>query len=252
MRVLRIRDRDGSARFGRLGDDGRVTLFSEAPFLGGKETSEIRAFDEVTLLAPVAPSKIVCVGRNYRAHAAELGHDVPKEPLLFLKAPSALLPHGGVIELPPESEQVEHEGELAIVIGRTLRKASAAEARTAIFGFTIANDVTARDVQRRDVQFTRAKSFDTFCPCGPLIETEMTPETQTITVRVDGTIRQNGRVADMVFPIDELLAYASRVMTLHPGDLFLTGTPEGVGRLTPGATVEVTIEAIGTLSNEVA
>ncbi len=199
------------------------------------------------------PGKIVCVGRNYREHAKELGHDVPKEPLLFLKPPSALLAPGAAIELPPQSERVEHEAELCVVVGRTLRRVSRADAASAVFAVTAANDVTARDLQKKDVQFTRGKGFDTFCPIGAALETEPGPlDALRVIARVGGVERQNGAVADMIWPVDELLAYISAVMTLNPGDIVLTGTPAGVGPLVPGDEVEVLIgPSIATLRNTV-
>lgn len=197
------------------------------------------------------PGKIVAVGRNYADHARELGNDVPKEPILFLKPPSAFLPPGGRIELPPSSSRVDFEGELAIVIGRRARQIAASDWRTFVLGFTCANDVTARDLQKRDVQFTRGKSFDTFCPLGPWIETELDPANLHLLTRVNGEIKQDGRTSDMVFKAGELLAFISDIMTLEPGDVVLTGTPAGVGPLLPGDVVEVEIEGIGTLRNEV-
>jgi 2-keto-4-pentenoate hydratase/2-oxohepta-3-ene-1,7-dioic acid hydratase in catechol pathway len=206
---------------------------------------------ELKLLAPVLPGKIVGVGRNYAAHAKELGNEAPKEPLLFLKPPSALLPPGGRIELPAVSEQVDYEGELAIVIANRARSVRAAEWRDYVLGFTCANDVTARDIQKRDVQFTRAKSFDTFCPLGPWIETELDPSDIAVVTRVNGTIRQQGRTSQMVFPTPELIEYISGIMTLEPGDVILTGTPAGVGPMREADVVEVDIEGIGVLRNTV-
>lgn len=248
MRLLRL-NHDGTPRFARLVDDTHARLWTGAPWAGGSETAQGVEVVERALLAPVAPSKIVCVGRNYRAHAAELGNALPTEPLLFLKAPSALSGSGARIPLPGASERVEHEGELAVVVGRTLTDATPSEALAAVFGYTCANDVTARDLQRKDVQFTRAKSFDGFCPCGPHIETEVSPADLRLVVRVNGAVRQDGRTRDMVFPVGELLAYISCVMTLLPGDVVLTGTPAGVGPLVSGDRVEVTIDGIGTLTN---
>lgn len=207
---------------------------------------------ETRLLAPVAPSKIVCVGRNYKEHAAELGNPMPLEPLLFLKAPSAIIGHNETIELPPESAQVEHEGELAVVIGRRARKLrSDDDPLQYVLGYTCVNDVTARDLQRRDVQFTRGKSFDTFCPAGPFIETDINPMDVEVTTRVNGTVKQQARTSQMAFPVPMLLRYISHAMTLYPGDLIATGTPAGVSRLTNGDVVEVEVEGIGTLRNRV-
>ena len=210
-----------------------------------------RQLSEFGLLCPVRPSKIVCVGRNYRAHARELGHEVPAEPLLFLKPPSALAGPDSMIVLPAQSTRVEHEGELAVVIGSRARHVAPTNVHEHILGYTCANDVTARDLQKRDVQFTRAKGFDTFCPVGPWIETERPNADATISVRVNGEKRQNGRIGDMVFDVDTLVSYISHVMTLEFGDVVLTGTPEGVGPLEPGNTVTVSVDGIGTLRNHV-
>jgi 2-keto-4-pentenoate hydratase/2-oxohepta-3-ene-1,7-dioic acid hydratase in catechol pathway len=198
------------------------------------------------------PSKIICVGRNYAEHAAELGNEVPKEPLLFLKAPSAFIRNGDPIVIPPQSQQVEHEGELAIVIGRKCKGLYDDEDPFAyIRGYTSLNDVTARDVQRKDVQFTRGKSFDTFCPIGPWIETELDVMDLRVTCSVNGEIRQDGRTSQMVFPVDFLVRYISRQMTVLPGDVIATGTPSGVSKLNSGDVCEVEIDGIGTLRNTV-
>jgi 2-keto-4-pentenoate hydratase/2-oxohepta-3-ene-1,7-dioic acid hydratase in catechol pathway len=204
-----------------------------------------------TLLVPVVPSKIVCVGRNYAAHAKELGNQVPEEPLIFLKPPSSLVAPGGAIEVPASSQRVEHEAEIGVVIGRRLKGASIEEARAGIFGVTCVNDVTARDIQRKEVQFTRAKGFDTFCPVGPWIETELDLDALTVTGRVNGQQRQHGHVQQMIFGIPQLLSFISRVMTLEPGDLISTGTPEGVGPLLHGDQVEIEVSGVGVLRNEV-
>lgn len=198
-----------------------------------------------------APSKVVCVGRNYRAHAKELGNEVPSEPLLFLKPPSAVIADGESIVLPRESTRVEHEGELAVVIAKRARRVRAEDVASIIEGYTIANDVTARDLQRKDVQFTRGKGFDTFCPIGPALVRERPSADATISVTVNGARRQHGHLRDMVFSIDVLVAYISDVMTLEPGDVILTGTPEGVGPLVDGDVVEVAIDGIGVLRNSV-
>jgi len=199
-----------------------------------------------------APSKIVCVGRNYAAHARELGNRVPDRPLLFLKAPSALLAPGQPILLPPDSARVEHEGEIALVIGRRARHVAAEEAMAVVAGFAPLNDVTARDLQRLDVQFTRAKSYDTFCPLGPMVPaTEVDWRDLEVECRVNGELRQHGWSADMVFPFPALLAFITRVMTLEPGDLVATGTPEGVGPLVQGDRVEVRVPGVGAVENPV-
>jgi 2-keto-4-pentenoate hydratase/2-oxohepta-3-ene-1,7-dioic acid hydratase in catechol pathway len=210
------------------------------------------ALDEVKLLAPVVPSKVVCVGRNYREHAAELGNKMPDEPLLFLKAPSAVIASGDSIELPSASQQVEHEGELGVVIGRLARKLSNDDDPLSyVFGYTCLNDVTARDLQRKDVQFTRGKSFDTFCPAGPWIESNIDPSNVAVETRLNGEVKQKGNTADMAFPVAFLIRYISEIMTLYPGDLIATGTPAGVSRMKSGDTVEVEVTGIGVLRNEV-
>jgi 2-keto-4-pentenoate hydratase/2-oxohepta-3-ene-1,7-dioic acid hydratase in catechol pathway len=202
--------------------------------------------------AIVSPTKIVCVGRNYAEHAKELGNEPPSEPILFLKAPSALLPPNGTIVRPPQSQRVDYEGELALIIGRTARNVRAAQWRDYIYGFTCANDVTARDLQKKDVQFTRGKSFDTFCPVGPHIETDLDVSSLRVATRVNGEVRQDGSTSQMIFSCGFLVEFISSIMTLVPGDLILTGTPSGVGPLSAGDTVEVEVEGIGTLRNVVA
>jgi len=198
------------------------------------------------------PSKIVCVGRNYAEHAAELGNDVPKEPLLFLKAPSAIIFSEDEIVLPEYSKQVEHEGELGVVIGDVCKDLpDDADVTEYIRGYACVNDVTARDLQKSDVQFTRAKSFDTFCPVGPHIETELDVTDLRLTTRVNGEIKQDGRTSQMVFPVEFLIRYISRMMTLLPGDVIATGTPSGVSQLNPGDVCEVEIEGIGILRNSI-
>ena len=210
------------------------------------------ALDEVKLLAPVVPSKIVCVGRNYREHAAELGNKMPDEPLLFLKAPSAVIASDDEIVLPSASQQVEHEGELGVVIGRVARNLSSSDDPLSyVFGYTCVNDVTARDLQRKDVQFTRGKSFDTFCPVGPWIETELDPRSAGVETRLNGEVKQKGNTADLAFPVAFLISYISEIMTLYPGDLIATGTPAGVSRMNHGDTVEVEVAGIGVLRNRV-
>jgi len=204
------------------------------------------------LLQPIVPSKIVCVGRNYREHAAELGNKVPDEPLLFLKAPSAVIASGDEIVLPAASQQVEHEGELGVVIGRIARNIPSDEDPLKyVLGYTCVNDVTARDLQRKDVQFTRGKSFDTFCPVGPWIETELDPTAVAVETRLNGEVKQKGNTADMAFPVSFLIRYISEIMTLYPGDLIATGTPAGVSRMKQGDTVEVEVAGIGVLRNQV-
>ena len=199
-----------------------------------------------------APSKIVCVGRNYAEHAAELGNDVPKEPLLFLKAPSALIQNDDAIVIPLQSRQVEHEGELAVVISKTCKGLNDADDwREFVLGYTCLNDLTARDLQRKDVQFTRAKSFDTFCPIGPHIETELDTSNLNIETRVNGIVKQHGRTSQMVFSVEFLIRYISNMMTLNAGDVIATGTPSGVSRMDSGDVCEIEIEGIGILRNSV-
>jgi 2-keto-4-pentenoate hydratase/2-oxohepta-3-ene-1,7-dioic acid hydratase in catechol pathway len=250
-------------RFARLSEGGRTFFailedgdesFREAlgdPFTGLRAQGPSRPCTGARWEVPLRPGKVIGVGRNYRAHAAELGHEVPKEPLLFLKPPSALLPHEGIIRIPPESARVDHEGEIGIVVGRRLRRATEEEARAAVLGVVCVNDVTARDLQKRDVQFTRAKGFDTFCPVGPCVGTGLEPDTLAIATRVNGALRQSGQATDMIFPVARLLSYISGVMTLEPGDLVATGTPEGVAPLQPGDVVEVEIPGVGRLRNRV-
>lgn len=209
--------------------------------------------EDARLFAPVEPSKIVCVGRNYREHAAELGNEVPKEPLIFLKPPSSLLSPGGNIVLPGISSRVDHEGELGVVIGKTCRNLKSDEdVRPYILGYTCVNDVTARDLQKKDVQFTRGKGFDTFCPVGPIVTNEIDPWAGiAVQTRVNGALRQDGNTRDFIFPLDVVIRFIAQVMTLLPGDLIATGTPSGVGPLNKGESVDVTIPGVGTLTNSV-
>lgn len=211
------------------------------------------ALDQAALLAPVRPSKIVCVGRNYRDHAAELGNEVPAEPLIFLKPPSSLLSPRKVVRRPAISARVDFEGELGVVIARKCYQLAADEdVRPYILGYTCVNDVTARDLQSKDGQWTRAKGFDTFCPVGPLVTNEIDPWAGIgVETRVNGTVRQQGNTRDFIFPLDVVIRYISQVMTLMPGDLIPTGTPKGVGPVVAGDAMEVIVEGVGTLSNPV-
>ncbi|HEV2088749.1 MAG TPA: fumarylacetoacetate hydrolase family protein [Cryptosporangiaceae bacterium] len=220
------------------------------PFGPIQFTGQRWALPDVRLLSPILPSKVVGVGRNYGAHAAELGNEVPTVPLLFLKPSTAVIGHGDAIRLPPDSGQVEHEAELAVVIGaRGARDVTREQAMDAVFGYTCANDVTARDQQRADVQFTRAKGHDSFGPIGPWIETDLDPTDLAVRCSVDGELRQDGRTKDMVFDVPTLISFVSHVMTLLPGDVILTGTPAGVGRIAAGESVTIEVEGIGTLTN---
>jgi len=223
------------------------------PFGQLRFTGQRWALADVRLFSPILPSKIVCVGRNYAEHAAELGNPVPVEPLLFLKPSTSVIGPDDAIRLPPQSKQVEHEAELAVVIGAPgARRVERAEAAKAIFGYTCANDVTARDLQRADVQFTRAKGFDSFCPLGPWIATGVDVSDVEVRCEIGEEVRQLGRTRDMIFDPATLVSYISHVMTLLPGDVVLTGTPAGVGPLVEGDTVSVSIEGIGALTNRVA
>jgi 2-keto-4-pentenoate hydratase/2-oxohepta-3-ene-1,7-dioic acid hydratase in catechol pathway len=211
------------------------------------------AMAEAVLLSPANPTKIICVGRNYREHAAELGNEVPIEPLIFFKPPSSLLSPGGQVRRPKVSERVDFEGELGVVIGKKCHKLAAGEdVRPYILGYTCVNDVTARDLQKKDGQFTRGKGFDTFCPVGPLVTNEIDPWAGIgVETKVNGTVRQQGNTRDFIFPLDAVIRYISQVMTLMPGDLIPTGTPQGVGPVVAGDIMEVTVEGIGTLINPV-
>lgn len=209
------------------------------------------ALASVKLLAPVRPRKIVCVGRNYAEHAAELGNQVPTEPLIFLKPPTTIIGPGDAIVYPDLSKSVHHEAELALVIGSRCRHVSAAEATKVIFGYTLANDVTARDLQNSDKQWTRGKGFDTFCPVGPWVDTTFDPAQRVVRCLVNGEVRQNGNTDLMIYSLGRIIEFVTQFMTLEPGDLVLTGTPAGVGPLQPGDTVTVEIEGLGTLANPV-
>jgi 2-keto-4-pentenoate hydratase/2-oxohepta-3-ene-1,7-dioic acid hydratase in catechol pathway len=221
--------------------------FFENPVPTGGEVGA----SEVRLLAPVIPSKVVAVGRNYVAHAQELGNEVPEEPLIFLKPSTAVIGPGDPVPLPPQSRRVDHEAELAVVIGRVCRRVTEDEAPAFVLGYTCGNDVTARDLQEKDDQWTRAKGFDGFCPLGPWVETELDPSDLEVACRVNGEARQAGRTSAMAFPPAALVSYVSQVMTLLPGDVILTGTPAGIGPLSPGDQVEVEVEGIGVLANPV-
>jgi len=229
----------------------RVTPLIGDPFQSIQTGAGDYLMQELVVLAPCSPTEAVCVGINYRDHAEELKLAVPREPVLFLKPPSAVIGHGAKIILPPSSTKVDYEAELAVVIGRTCSKVGIREAGEYIFGYTCANDVTARDLQRKDGQWTRAKSFDTFLPLGPYIVTDLDPADVTVVLRLNGAIRQKSSTRNLVFSIPELVSFISGIMTLLPGDVILTGTPGGVGPLAKGDRVEVVIDGIGTLSNDV-
>ncbi len=239
-------------RFGMIIDGTAYALatnpFRDSPLAPGDSVGHV---EELQLAPPVQPSKIVCVGRNYAAHAAEHNASVPQEPMLFLKPPSALTGHNSPIVIPHGIGRVDHEAELAVIIGKQARRVSSDTALDYVLGYTCANDVSARDFQKKDDQWGRAKGFDTFCPLGPWINTNLNPFDLTVSSAVNGNIRQHDRTAHMVFDVPTLIAFISHVMTLYPGDVILTGTPAGVGPLNAGDVVDITIEGIGTLRNPV-
>jgi 2-keto-4-pentenoate hydratase/2-oxohepta-3-ene-1,7-dioic acid hydratase in catechol pathway len=251
MKLYRFQTNDGVVFAAGEGSELRRLPGTSVADLDMRAGGELFDREGATLLAPVAPGKIVAVGRNYADHAKELGNEPPKEPIIFLKPPSAVIAPGAHIVRPAASERVDFEGELAIVIGRRARHVPAASWRDYVLGFTCAIDVTARDLQKKDVQFTRGKSFDTFCPLGPWIETELDPANLMLTTRVNGEVRQHESTDKMIFPCAAVVEFISGIMTLEPGDVILTGTPAGVGPLQAGDTIEVEIEGIGVLENKV-
>lgn len=251
MRVIRYEKQDGKKpKYGWLLND-KVGEIGGNVFGRYQRKEAETPLADVRLLAPSEPSKIICVGRNYVEHAKELGNEVPKVPLIFMKPPSSIINPNDTVILPPQSTQVEHEGELVAVIGKRGRHITTENAKKHILGYTIGNDVTARDLQKSDGQWTRAKGFDTFCPFGPWIDTEFDPADSVVTCRVNGQMRQMASTRDMVFNVGVLIAYISSVMTLDPGDLIFTGTPAGVGELKHGDEVVVEIEGLGVLKNSV-
>lgn len=251
MRLIRFLSKNEPIQFGWLNDDfvGKIT---GSPFGEYQRLEAILPLDSVELLAPVIPGKIICVGRNYSEHIKEQNADTPTSPLIFLKPPSAVIGPNQTIILPPQSQQVDHEAELVVVIGKRGRWIQPADAFTHIYGYTVGNDVTARDLQRRDGQWTRGKGFDTFCPLGPYIDTEFDPTDAIITCHVNGVLRQMASTRDMLFSIEQIIAYVSSIMTLEVGDAIMTGTPAGISPLNPGDIVEVAIEGLGKLRNPVA
>ena len=234
-------------------DDAMVVALAGDPlYVGIHLTEEQHKLADVRLLAPVIPrSKVVGIGRNYAAHAAELGHDLPSEPLMFIKPNTSVVGPGDPVFYPSQTKDLHYEGELAVVIGRICRDVAPDRVADVIYGYTIGNDVTARDLQRSDVQFTRAKGFDSFCPLGPWIETDLDTSDLRVQTHLNGDVKQDGTTKDMIFDVPALVAHVSSVMTLLPGDVILTGTPEGVGPMNPGDEVDVTISGIGTLTNKV-
>ncbi|APE36143.1 2-hydroxyhepta-2,4-diene-1,7-dioate isomerase [Nocardia mangyaensis] len=254
MRLGRVASPDGVAFVSIEGDGGDATAkeIAEHPFGSPTFTGRSWPLADVRLLAPILASKVICIGKNYAAHAAEMGGEAPVDPVIFLKPNTSIVgPHAPII-LPPSSSQVDYEGELAVVIGRPCKDVPAAKAAEVILGYTVANDVTARDQQRHDGQWTRGKGYDTFCPLGPWIETAIDPADLEIATEVDGEVRQRSRTSLFLHDIPKIIEWISAVMTLLPGDVILTGTPEGVGPLRAGQNVSVTVEGIGTLTNPVA
>jgi 2-keto-4-pentenoate hydratase/2-oxohepta-3-ene-1,7-dioic acid hydratase in catechol pathway len=250
MKIVRYRYQDRD-RIGALEDDRVVELDGPLDALKPAAGARAIALSEVRLLAPASPSKIVAVGVNYRDHANEMGRELPAEPMLFIKPSTAVIGPQDAIVYPPETSRLDYEGELAIVIARTAKNVEEKDARRYVLGYTCMNDVTARDLQRRDVQFTRAKGFDTFAPLGPAIETDLEPSDLQIETRLNGETRQKSRTSNLIFGCDYLVSFISRIMTLLPGDVISTGTPSGVGPMQVGDTVEVEIEKIGCLRNTV-
>lgn len=252
MRIARFAHQD-AIRFGIVDGTDLVVLAGDPLFAGFETTGERVPLGEAALLAPVIPrSKVIGIARNYRDHAAELGNEVPAEPMMFLKPNTSVIGPGDAIVRPPQSERTDYEGELAAVIGRVAKNVSTEDALDYVFGYTIGNDVTARDLQKTDGQWARAKGFDTFCPLGPAIETEFTPSGDVrIITRVNGEVRQDGTLGEMVHSVAECISYASHAFTLLPGDVILAGTPAGVGPFVAGDTVEVEITGLGILRNPV-
>jgi 2-keto-4-pentenoate hydratase/2-oxohepta-3-ene-1,7-dioic acid hydratase in catechol pathway len=251
MRLVRFRHGDRIATGAIQPGSDAIRVIAGTFFEDPLPTGDEIPIDDVMLLAPVLPSKLVCVGKNYAAHAAEFGMEVPEEPLLFLKPSTAVIGPGDAIRLLPINRRTDYEGELAVVMGRLARNVKAEDASRFILGFTCANDVTLRDLQRPDDQWTRAKGFDGSCPLGPWIETSVDPTDAIVETRLNGDVVQHASTSDMVFGVAELIEYVTTFMTMLPGDVLLTGTPEGVGRVQAGDTVEVEVEGVGTLRNEV-
>ncbi|HET9261205.1 MAG TPA: fumarylacetoacetate hydrolase family protein [Acidimicrobiia bacterium] len=250
MKIVRMKSGDDIA-YG-IADTEGVLVYNGSPFVAWEPTEIVVPWPSVALLSPVIPTKVLCVGKNYEEHVAEFNGEVPDEPLIFMKPATSVIGTNANVMHPAISSEVHHEAELAVVISRPARNVKAEDASQYIFGYTAANDVTARDLQRRDGQWTRAKGFDTFCPLGPAIETELDPlERLAVICRVNGEVRQAGFTSDMIFGVAEILEYVSAFTTLLPGDVILTGTPSGVSKVEPGDLMEVEIDGIGTLANRV-
>jgi 2-keto-4-pentenoate hydratase/2-oxohepta-3-ene-1,7-dioic acid hydratase in catechol pathway len=248
QRYVRIQTASGALSYGVLQLDRQVQILDAPPWLTGLPTDEVLAAEDYLLLAPCAPTKIIAVGKNYIKHAVEMGGEVPKEPLLFMKPSTAVIASGSAIQYPPQSSRVDYEGELALVIGDRCSNCTPEQARTKIWGFTIANDVTARDLQKSDGQWTRAKGFDTFCPLGPWIVRELSTAARLQTFLNDSLV-QSASIDEMAFSPEVLVSYISQAITLLPGDVVLTGTPEGVGAVQSGDRIRIEIEGIGSLEN---
>ena len=258
MRIVRFVPPAGSSigtdpHFGVMEDENTVRAIASDPLYAGVfKQEETFALEDVRLLAPVLPrSKVVCVGKNYADHAAEMGGEVPSEPIIFIKPNTSVIGPNEVIQWPNTSERIDHEAELAVVISKICKEVPREKVNDVIFGYTLANDVTARDLQKKDGQWTRAKSFDTFCPLGPWIDTDFRPINQMITAHVDGELKQSAPLSDMVFDVPFIIEFVTKVMTLLPGDVILTGTPSGIGAMNPGGEVVVSIDGLGSLRNKV-
>lgn len=258
MRIVRFSPPTGSPlgsdpHFGIMENEKTIRLIASDPLYAGIQPLDTTLkLSDVRLLAPVIPrSKVVCIGKNYADHAAEMGGEVPEEPIIFIKPNTSVIGPEDVIVWPTMSARVDHEGELAIVISKICKEVPRTKYRDVIFGYTVANDVTARDLQKKDGQWTRGKSFDSFCPIGPWIDTDFEPTDQLITAAVDGEIKQSAKLSDMIFKVPEIIEFVSTVMTLLPGDIILTGTPAGIGPMNPGGEVTVTISGLGVLTNKV-
>jgi 2-keto-4-pentenoate hydratase/2-oxohepta-3-ene-1,7-dioic acid hydratase in catechol pathway len=258
MRIVRFTPPQGSKlgsdpHFGVMEDEKTIRAIASDPLYAGifKE-DETFLLEDVRLLAPVIPrSKVVCVGKNYADHAAEMGGEVPEEPIIFIKPNTSVIGPNDVIQWPSSSERIDHEAELAVVISKICKEVPREKVKDVIFGYTVANDVTARDLQKKDGQWSRAKGFDTFCPIGPWIDTEFVPGSQLVTATIDGELKQSAPLSDMVFDVPFIIEFVTKVMTLLPGDVILTGTPSGIGPMNAGGEVEVAVEGLGSLRNKV-
>ena len=258
MRIVRFTPPQGSKlgsdpHFGVMENEKTIRAIASDPLYAGifKE-DETFLLEDVRLLAPVIPrSKVVCVGKNYADHAAEMGGEVPEEPIIFIKPNTSVIGPNDIIQWPSSSERIDHEAELAVVISKICKEVPREKAKDVIFGYTVANDVTARDLQKKDGQWSRAKGFDTFCPIGPWIDTEFVPGSQLVTATVDGELKQSAPLSDMVFDVPFIIEFVTKVMTLLPGDVILTGTPSGIGPMNAGGEVEVAVEGLGSLKNKV-